>query len=153
VPLSPPPRDAHGEVIPHDHPDIGSTDGVIRRIPEHWIMTESDGRRRLSSLTFSPSSGSNRGMSVDLQAQIEEAGLSCREFINTTTPQCIGAIRFEVGALREFNFMVGFNPQPSNPHQGEVWGNFTGAMQRQILPRLASWFLEIEGVFIVSSRS
>jgi hypothetical protein len=153
VPLSPPPRDTHGKIIPHDYPDIGSTDGVIRRIPEDWIVTESNGRRRISSLTFSPSSGSHGGMSVDLQAQIEEAGLNCREFINTTTPQCIGAIRFEVGALRELNFMVGFNPQPSNPHHGEVWGNFTGAMKRQILPRLASWFIEIEGVSILSSRS
>jgi hypothetical protein len=138
--------------MPHDHPEIGPADGIIRRIPEHWIVTEANGRRRLSSLTFSPSSGPNGGMSVDLQAQIEEAGLNCREFINTTTPQCVGAIHFETGALRGVNLQVGFNPLPSNPHHGEVWGHFTESMKRRTLPRLASWFMEIEGVAI-SARS
>jgi hypothetical protein len=87
-------------------------------------------------------------MSVDLQAQIEEANLDCREFINATAPQCIGALRFEAGGLRGVNLQVGFDPRPTNPHHGEVWGNFTNAMKRQILPRLASWFVEIPGVAI-----
>ena len=148
MPLSLPPRDAHGKVIPHDHPGIGSSDGLIRRITAQHIVTEANGRRRLSSMAFNSSSNPNGGMSVDLQAQIEEAGLNCREFLTVTSPQCIGAIRFEAGALRERNFQVGFNPQPSNPHHGEVWGNFTGAMKNRILPGLARWFIEIDGVAI-----
>ncbi len=152
MPLSPPPRDEHGKVMPHDHEGIASIDGLMRRISEQYIVTESDGRRRLSSMAFSPSSGPNGGMSVDLEAQIEEAGLSCREFLSTTSPQCVGAIRFEAGALRGVNLQVGFDPQPSNPYHGEVWGNFTGAMKSRILPSLASWFMEIEGVAI-SARS
>jgi hypothetical protein len=152
VPLSPPPRDEHGKVLPHDHPGIRPDDGIIRRITEQYIVKEADGSRRLSSLAFSPSSGPNGGMSVDLQAQIEEAGLNCREFINTTAPQCIGAVRFEAGTLRGENLQVGFDPQPSNPYHGEVWGHFTDSMTRRTLPRLASWFIEIDGVSIVSSR-
>src|SRR5712691_4675004 len=73
-------------------------------------------------------------------------------FLSTTSPQCVGAIRFEAGALRGVNLQVGFDPQPSNPYHGEVWGNFTGAMKSRILPSLASWFMEIEGVAI-SARS
>jgi len=118
VPLSLPPRDAHGKVIPHDHSGIGSADGIIRRIPEHWIVKEADGRRRLSSLAFSPSSGPNGGMSVDLQAQIEEGGLNCRDYITGTSPVSLGSIRFEAGALRGAGLQVGFNPMPSNPHHG-----------------------------------
>lgn len=148
MPLSPPPHDAHGNVIPHDHHGIGSADGIIRRIPENWIVTESNGRRRLSSMAFSPSSGPHGGMSVDLQAQIEEAGLDCCEFLSTTSPQCVGSIRFEAGALRGQGFKVGFDPQPLNPYHGEVWGHYTGAMKRRILPGLAIWFVEIEGVAI-----
>jgi hypothetical protein len=134
--------------MPHDHQGIGPNDGIIRRVTVQWIVTEADGRRRLSSLAFNPSSGPNGGMSVDLQAQIEEAGLNCREFLTVTNPQCIGAIRFEAGALRGINFQVGFNPMPSNPHHGEVWGNFTRAMKNRILPSLAIWFVEIDGVAI-----
>jgi hypothetical protein len=148
VPLSPPPRDAHGKVIPHDHRGIGQHDVLIRRITEQWIVTEADGRRRLSSLAFNPSSGPNGGMSVDLQVQIEEAGLNCREFLTVTNPHCIGAICFEAGVLREINLQVGFDPMPSNPYHGEVWGNFTRAMKNRILPSLATWFMEIDGVAI-----
>jgi hypothetical protein len=129
-----------------------ATDGIIRRITVHHIVEDAQGRRRLSSMAFSPSSGPNGGMSVDLQAQIEEAGRDCREFISTTSPEGIGAIRFEVGALRGVNLQVGFDPQPSNPYHGQVWGNFTNAMKRQTLPRLASWFMRIEGVNISAQQ-
>lgn len=148
MPLSPPPRDEHGKVMPHDHQDIGSADGIIRRISDQWIVTESDGRKRLSSVAFNPSSGPNGGMSVDLQAQIEEAGLNCREYVTTTSPESIGAIRFEAGALRGAGLQVGFDPLLSNPHHGEVWGNFSKPMKGCILPGLAVWFVEIEGVAI-----
>jgi hypothetical protein len=153
VSLSQPPRDKDGKVIPHNHAGIGSLDGIIRRITEQYIVTEANGRRRLSSMAFSPSSDLDGGMSVDLQVQIEKAGLDCREYLNTTAAQCIGAIRFEAGALREKNFQVGFDPMPLNPYHGEVWGQFTSRMKRQILPHLASWFIEIAGISIVSSQS
>jgi len=148
VPLSLPPRDAHGKVIPHDHSGIGSADGIIRRIPEHLLVKDADGRRRLSYLAFSPSSGPNGGMSVDLQAQIEEGGLNCRDYTTGTSPVSLGSIRFEAGALRGAGLQVGFNPMPSNPHHGEVWGNFTDSMKKRTLPGLATWFVEIEGVAI-----
>lgn len=152
MPLSPPPRDAHEKVIPHDHPGIGSADGIIRRISEQWIIKEADGSKRLSSVAFSPSSGLNGGMSVDLQTQIEEAGLNCCDYVTTTSPQYAGSVRFEAGALRGAGLQVGFDPLPSNPHHGEVWDNFTDPMKRRILPSLAVWFVEIAGVAISARR-
>jgi hypothetical protein len=74
-------------------------------------------------------------MSVDLQVQIEEAGLNCRDYITGTSPVSVGSIRFEAGALRGQGLKVGFDPQPSNPHHGEVWGNFSNPMKSRILPK------------------
>ncbi len=59
-------------------------------------------------------------MSVDLQQQIEEAGLDARTYV--TTPRWVGSLRFEASALRDEGFLVGFDPLPENPHHGEVWG-------------------------------
>ena len=146
MPLEPPPLDQHGNVIPHDHPGIGSTDGIIRRISQYHVVIGSDGRKRLSSRAFDASSDTNGGMSVDLQAQIEEAGLNCREYV--TSPVWFGSVRFEAGALRRESLQVGFHPIEQNPYHGEIWGNFSSAMKRRILPRLATWFVEIEGVAI-----
>jgi hypothetical protein len=64
VPLEPPPRDASNKVVPHDHIGIGPHDGVIRRISEKQIVTDKDGRKRLSSKAFQPSSSIDGGMSV-----------------------------------------------------------------------------------------
>src|SRR5262245_45699412 len=138
--------------MPHDHQGISSTDGIIRRISEQWIVDGPGGSKQISSIAFKPSSEPNAGMSVDLQAQIEEAGLDCREFLSTTTPQYAGSVRFEAGKLRESSFQVGFDPLPTNPHHGEVWGRFTDSMRKRTLPSLAKWFVEIPGV-VISARS
>ena len=148
MPLSPPPLDKHGRVMPHNRAGIGPTDGIIRRISEQWIVDGPGGIEQRSSMAFNPSSGPNGRMSVDLQAQIEEAGLNCREFLSTTTPQYTGSVRFETGKLREAGLQVGFDPLPTNPHHGEVWGKFTDSMRKRTLPSLASWFVEIPGVAI-----
>ena len=94
-----------------------------------------------------PSSGPNGGMSVDLQCEIERARLKVREFV--MSPPSIGAIRFEAGQLRAEEFKVGYDPLPSNPHHGEVWGKFTTSKQKKLL-RLSQWFVAIDGVALCS---
>lgn len=152
MPLSQPPCDENGNVMPHDHPGIGATDGIIRRISAQWIVDGPGGSKQISSMAFNPSTGPNGGMSVDLQAQIEEAGLNCRKFLSTTTPQYAGSVRFEAGALRGVGLQVGFDPLPTNPHHGEVWGKFTDSMRKRTLPSLARWFVEISGVVLSARR-
>ncbi|MFN0191317.1 MAG: hypothetical protein ACKVP5_04975 [Aestuariivirga sp.] len=146
MPLLQPPRDAQGRVIPHDHAGIDASDGVIRRVSEQQVVIdEKTGGKRLSSMVFRASSGLNGGMSIDLQTQIEDAGLDARMFV--TTPRWIGSLRFEAGALRTASFQVGFDPLPENPHHGEVWGTFSRSNQQK-LRELCQWFVLIPGVEI-----
>ena len=144
LPLELPPRDASGEVLPHDHPGIHVDDGVIRRIAEHFVVNDPKVGRRLSSMAFKPSSHGSRGMSVDLQKQIEEADLDPRQYV--TSPKWIASVRFTAGAARGLALQVGFEPLAENPHHGEIWGpknNFRG------LCNLCEWFVELPGVLLV----
>lgn len=146
--LLPPPRDGNGDVVPHDHEGIRVDDGIIRRISEQQIIVDEkigDHHRRISSMAFKCSSGSNGGMSVDLQREIEAAGLDPRSFV--TTQRWIGAVRFLAGDLRAEQFQVGFDPLSINPYHGQVWGSFTRARQNQ-LRQICTWFVEINGVLI-----
>lgn len=146
MPLEPPPRDDEGNAVPHDHADIGAADGIIRRISGQQVVADpKTGGRRLSSMVFKPSSGTNGGMSVDLQCSIEEAGLDARA--DVTTPRWTGSVRFAAGALRTEPFQVGFDPLPDNPHHGEVWGQFSRARQRK-LTTMCAWFVAIEDIAI-----
>ena len=147
MPLQPPPRDAAGSVTPHNHEGIKANDGIIRRVSDQQIVTDAkSGGRRLSSMAFKASTGANAGMSVDLQKQIEDAGLDARTYV--TTPRWTGSLRFEAGPLRAEGFMVGFDPLPDNPHHGEVWGAFSKAKQKR-LSQICQWFVPIEGVAIL----
>lgn len=129
--LRPPPRDDDNDVVPHDHEGIMAEDGIIRRIPQHQVVVDAKiGGRRISSMAFKSSSEPNGGMPVDLQQEIEEAGLDARVFV--TTPSWIGSVRFQAGQLREEEFQVGFHPLDSNPYHSEVWGRFTKAKQNRL---------------------
>lgn len=146
MPLTPLRDLVTGEVIPHDHPEINDTDGIIRRISEEFLVfDEKIGSKRISTMAFRASSGTNGGMSVDLQVQIEEAGLDVRQYV--TSPKWVGSVRFEAHMLRERALMVGYKPTPSNPYHGEVWGNFSRSIQRY-LQNNCSWFVEIPGAAI-----
>lgn len=146
MPLAPPPRDSNSEVVPHDHDGILPDDGIIRRISEHWVILDQRlGRRRISSIAFKASSGSYGGMSVDLQREIEEAGLNARTYVST--PKWIGSIRLVAGEIRSAGFRIGYHPLETNPYHGEVWGKFTKAEQQE-LRNASDWFVPIPGVEI-----
>lgn len=143
--LSPPPRNTAGQVTPHDHQEILPEDGVIRRVSEQQVVLDKDGRPRISSIAFQPSSPSHGGgLSVDLQREIEESGRDAMQFV--TTPRWIGSVRFTAKQLRNEGFMVGFDPlPPENPFHGEVWGQFSTGKKKRLLT-LAQWFVPITGV-------
>lgn len=143
MPLKLPPHDNDG-VIPHDHEGILPGDGIIRRISlEHIVFDPKIQGERLSSAAFNPSSGLNGGMSIDLQQQIEEAGLDARIFV--TTPIWPGSVLFKAGQLRAEGFLVGYDPVTGNPYHGQVWGNFTRAKVNK-LRCLCVWFVQIKNV-------
>lgn len=140
-----PPRDGAGNVTPHDHGGIQPTDGIIRRIPKLWLVPDEKviGGQRLSSMAFRASTGTNGGMSIDLQQQIEEAGHDAREWV--TRPHWTGSIRFVAGSLRREGFQVGYDPTGENPFHGQVWGDFSRAKQKR-LGQLFTWFVCPPGV-------
>ena len=145
MPLSQPPRDAAGEVIPHDHDGIGSTDRIIRRISEQYVVRDEKASSglRVSSMAFQASTEGNCGMSVDLERSIVEAGLDPARFV--TNPPFIGSVWFEAAYLRSETLKVGYDPLDDNVHHGEVWGSFTKGRRSRLL-NAAEWFVQIAGV-------
>jgi hypothetical protein len=150
VPLSKPPLDENGEVVPHDHEGIANEDRVIRRVSaEHFVPdSKVSGGKRISTMAFQPSTDGNRGMSVDLEASIIEAGLDTKVFV--TTPRFLGSVWFLAGFLRAETFMVGYDPVNGNAHHGEVWGTFQKGRQRKLL-NAARWYVEVDGVSLPSA--
>lgn len=140
-----PPRDANGQVQPHDHPEILESHKVIRRISEKQIVIDGKGSRRISSMAFKPSSGTNGGMSVNIENFIIAKDRDPRQFV--TTPTWMGSVWFNVGLLRNEALLVGYSPVPENDCHGEVWGAKTRAQWCR-LQQLASWYVEIDGVKI-----
>ena len=134
LPLLPPPTDANGRVIPHDHGGILAADRVIRRISPQHIVQKPEGRR-LSSLAFQPAS-ENAGLSVDLEAQVIEAGQN--PLVYVAQPPFIGSVAFHVAQVRAAGFQVGFNPLPDLPFHGEIWGIVTRGHKKAI-QGLAQW--------------
>lgn len=146
MPLEPPQRDENGRVILHNHEGILSEDWAIRRIPINWVVFDPKiNGNRISSYAFKPSSGVKSGLSVDLQRQIEDAGLDAREYV--TNPRWVGSLSINVGQIRVNGFMIGYDPLPDNPYHGEVWGEFSKANQKK-LRDISNWFVPIEGVVI-----
>lgn len=151
-----PQRDKNGDVVPHDHQEILPEHGIIRRISEQYIVTDDKCLvPRVSSMAFQASSGLNGGMSVDLQHEIEKAGLDSMRYV--TTPFWIGSVRFLASQLRGEGFTVGADPienKPGskldvepNPYHGEVWGKFTKGKQNRLI-KLCEWFVPIDGVLL-----
>ena len=105
--LSPPPRNAAGQVEPHDHQEILPDDGVIRRVSQEFVVPDKDGMPRVSTMAFQPSSvAQGGGLSIDLQREIEESGRDARQFV--MSPPWIGSVRFSAGQLRGEELMVGY---------------------------------------------
>lgn len=114
-----PPRDPDGEVIPYDDPAIEDGDGLVRYIhPTLFIYNENLGRRILTSGAFKSSKGPIGGMSVDLERQMNEAGLDSLARLRHPDH---GAVRLIAGDVRKLGHQVGASPTPDNPFHGEVW--------------------------------
>lgn len=131
--------------IPHDDETILPNDLIIRRInpDQHMVMVQNEGRRRLSSKAFSPSSGEHGGMSVDAEKLIRERGQDPHVFV--TTPVFTCSVWFTARTIRELGLMIGYEPIPENYAHAEVWGGtrpnrFTGSQQRSLREQ-AQWYV------------
>jgi|JI10StandDraft_1071094.scaffolds.fasta_scaffold75475_2 hypothetical protein len=145
MPLSPPPIDAAGQVTPHDHEQLEAADVVIRRISPQWVVTEHDGRKRLSSQAFEASSDGT-GVSLDIEKLIVEQGQQPAQYV--TSPKHPAAISWSVGALRQqAECFVGYDPLPDNPAHGAAWpkSKLKSNRSKKIIAS-AAWLVPMPGV-------
>lgn len=135
---------------PYDEDQIKADDIIIRRINpvQHVVWDDNRGRYRVSSKAFTPSSGQNHGMSVDVEALIVADGHDPKEYV--TTPIFTGSVAFSAVAARALDLILGFDPIPENPYHGEVWGNCRpnrfSKRQKDGLKAASAWYVELEDV-------
>lgn len=135
---------------PYDEPDINGNDIIIRRINPvyHTVYDENIGANRISTVAYSPSSGVDGGMSIDVEKLIEGAGLNAVEYVTNPTYTC--SVYFTAQDIRALGLRVGYEPLPDNFAHGEVWGSngvngFTRA-QKKNLARGARWYHRVDGI-------
>lgn len=135
---------------PYDEEDIQADHNIIRRInpDQHVVWDGNHDCRRVSSKAFTPSSGENGGMSVDIEAKIMDDEIDPRKYV--TNPIFTASVAFLASAARTRNLWVGYDPLPENPYHGEVWGNhrpnhFTRA-QKKGLQAASVWYVRLDGV-------
>ncbi len=143
--MAEPSRDESGNVFPYDDPDIRSDDGLIRHInPDyHLVPDQNTGELRLSTGAFSGSTNPPRGMSVDLERPMREAGLDSLAMLPNSD---FGAVRLIAGEIRELGHQVGRNPRPRNPYHGEVWGIGRGRTAKKRVMEKAVWLKKPTGL-------
>ncbi len=126
--LSPPPRDQHGAVLPHDHNEIYDEDELVRHLTIHHLAPTKGGGKRVSSAFLSRSSqraDPYEGYSVELLRLLIEDG------IDLSGRYCrggkIGGAAISAGCLRaestpETVVKVGYAPEPENAYHCAAWG-------------------------------
>ena len=146
-----PPTDSDGNIIAHDDPAIRPETFVIRYINPvaHVFFDENTKQRRIASAAFGPSSRDpDFGMSVDIGQLLTETGLP----ENARVPSDRGAVRLNVGRVRELKLRVGSDPiaagrLPANPFHGQVWGVKSG-MRAKLHDVVVDWVSPLQGVSI-----
>jgi hypothetical protein len=129
-----PPRDAAGNIVPHDHAEILDDHHVIRRITPNDLHRKPDsGVTRVASGAYSESTGG--GMSVDIEEWMIGDGLDLLHYV---TDPAHGAVRISVRELRQLGFQVGWDPDGGHPHHGAVWGIGNGSKNKRKVARIAA---------------
>jgi len=145
------PRDDKGEVLPHDHPNFGPGQTLIRRIADtsHWIVDDQNRNcRRLSSAVYKYNDPTNH-LSCDSPVCIEALGHQPTAWV--TSDFWVGSLTLPVDKLREIQGAtethVGMVPLEDNACHGGVWAKITSGRSNDML-RASEWLVPIEGVAI-----
>lgn len=139
-------------MAPYDESGIGADDLIIRRINPHYHVIFDDNRqcRRISSKAYSPSSGPDAGMSIDVEQLIITAGQQPQQYV--VDPVFTGAVAFSASSIRSLGLWIGYEPVHDNPYHGEVWGanpsrhNKFTKTQKDGLAAAAAWYVSIDDV-------
>jgi hypothetical protein len=144
------PRDANGEVLPHDHPDLVGANRLIRRISDEYIVPNGVGGQRLSSAVFKndPRLGY---LSLDSEKCILSGNQVPAAYV--TSPVWMGALVISVDQFRSVDpattpndaWKIGMIPVTDNPCHAGVWGKITQGQSNE-LQRRSDWLVSISGV-------
>ena len=104
----PPPRDAEGVVVPHDHDQIHDADVMLRGIPSQWVLPTEQGGHRITSGAFQPSSDKYMGLSLGVKKMMEFCGKSIDEW---AAGRFRAVVCFPAQELRDQEMKVGWDPQ------------------------------------------
>jgi len=139
-------------VEPYDEEEIDSTGTIIRRINpiQHVVWDDNRKSHRISTKAFSPSSGKNGGMSVDIESLIINNGCDPKEYV--TTPTFTGSVSFFAGDARKLDLVIGYDPISENLFHGEVWGSkrpsrFSNSQKRRLMA-ISKWYVKLENIFL-----
>jgi hypothetical protein len=83
------------------------------------------------------------GVSVDLGQLLAEAGL--RE--DARVPQGMGAVKLQVGPVRDLNLRVGSDPLPTNGYHGQIW-DVKDTKRTKLHKLVIGWVVPIPNVLI-----
>lgn len=139
-------------IIPYDESAINAADQIIRRINPQYHVVPDENRQcmRISSKAYSPSSGQNEGMSIDVERLIIAAGMLPRQYV--IDPVFTGAVSFSASQVRSLGLWVGLEPISENPFHGQVWSaaferhNKFTKTQKDGLAVAAAWYVALPGV-------
>ena len=81
-------------------------------------------------------------MSVYIEEWMKADGLNPLHYLLDPTH---GAVRMNVGELRQLELQVGWDPDGAPPHHGAVWGIGNGSKRKRRVQRVASTVKTVEG--------
>jgi hypothetical protein len=143
------PKDANGEVLPHDHPNFAGGKFLIRRISAEQIVPDKNRAcNRLSSAVFAYDDPVDH-LSCDSVVCIEARGKDPGDWIRTDG--WIGALTLGADNVRSIqaaggaSVQIGMVPLDDNPCHGGVWAKITRGRANAML-RASSWLVSIPGV-------
>jgi len=151
--------DKTGKVIPYNDTSIPAESDVFRGVSEQHIVVGHDGKKRISTAFLEPSSLGRdpyQGISIDIETKMLSDEINPVNCMSEKTcshgKKCyLGVISFTTSSFRDLDFLVGYDPLPTNPFHGGVWQNGANKMtkgKRKRILRNANWLIEIDNVSI-----
>jgi hypothetical protein len=150
------PRDADGQIAPHDHPELAGAARMIRGVTKHHIVPDANrGCRRLSSALFRNHPKRQGYLSFLSEPCLQANGVNSVDHIVRSSWD--GAVVITVERFRSFDpaqaaadkWKIGLVPleDPPEPCHGAVWGTISEGKANDIR-RATDWLVSIPNVVI-----
>ncbi len=119
-----------------DDPTVADGTLLYRRIPEHQLTEDADGRVRPSSGAFSNSSSQRQDMSVSLGDTLNERHIPPERLVERFPNTFLASLTAEF--VRNEEQVIERSPTPEDPAHGNVLGP-KNSSRRKRFARAAEW--------------